>query len=103
VSDDNIITKCCTDISELVKNFNNTNGNNYIFADLYSYRPFSVKLFGEWWVEAGDKVKIKTTFEDIPEMESFVFSRKLKGINGMKVSLEAKGNEFLGKDEIGNE
>lgn len=97
---DNIITSCCSDVGELVTAFNNNNGNNYIFNDLYSYRPFSADVFARWWLEPGDKVKIKTGYDDTETVESFVFERTIKGINGMHVTLKAQGTEFIGKDEI---
>ena len=97
---DNIITSCCSDVGELVTAFNNNNGNNYIFYDLYSYRPFSADVFARWWLEPGDKVKIKTGYDDTETVESFVFERTIKGINGMRVTLKAQGTEFIGKDEI---
>lgn len=97
---DNIITSCCSDVGELVTAFNNNNGNNYIFYDLYSYRPFSADVFARWWLEPGDKVKIKTGYNDTERVESFVFERTIKGINGMRVALKAQGTEFIGKDEI---
>lgn len=97
---DNIITSCCSDVSELVTAFNNNNGNNYIFNDLYSYRPFSADVFARWWLEPGDKVAIKTGYNDTETVESFVFERTIKGINGMRVTLKSQGTEFIGKDEI---
>ena len=101
---DNIITSCCSDVGELVTAFskNNDNGNinNYIFNDLYSYRPFSADVFARWWLEPGNKVKIKTGYDDTETVESFVFERTIKGINGMRVTLKAQGTEFIGKDEI---
>lgn len=102
-SSDNIITRCCSDVSELVTAFNNNNGNNYIFYDLCSYRPFSADIFARWWLEPGDKVKIKTGYDDTETIESFVFERTIKGINGMRVTLRAQGTEFIGKDEIEND
>ena len=87
-------------MGELVTAFNNNNGNNYIFYDLYSYRPFSADVFARWWLEPGDKVKIKTGYDDTETVESFVFERTIKGINGMRVTLKAQGTEFIGKDEI---
>ena len=97
---DNIITSCCSDVGDFVTAFNNNNGNNYIFNDLYSYRPFSADVFARWWLEPGDKVKIKTGYDDTETVESFVFERTIKGINGMRVTLKAQGTEFIGKDEI---
>lgn len=100
---DNIITSCCSNVGELVTAFNNNNGNNYIFNDLYSYRPFSADVFARWWLEPGDKVAIKTGYNDTETVESFVFERTIKGINGMRVTLKAQGTEFIGKDEIEND
>ena len=100
---DNIITSCCSDVGELVTAFNNNKGNNYIFNDLYSYRPFSADVFARWWLEPGDKVAIKTGYNDTERVESFVFERTIKGINGMRVTLKAQGTEFIGKDEIEND
>lgn len=100
---DNIITSCCSDVGELITAFNDNKGNNYIFNDLYSYRPFTADVFARWWLEPGDKVKIKTGYDDTETVESFVFERTIKGINGMRVTLKAQGTEFIGKDEIEND
>lgn len=100
---DNIITSCCTDVRELITAFNDNNGANYIFYDLYKYRPFSADIYARWWIEPGDKVVIKTGYNDTEAVESFVFSRTLSGINGMRSSVKSKGKEYLGKDEIDNE
>lgn len=100
---DNLITSCCSDVSEFITAFNDNNGKNYIFNDLYSYRPFSADAFARWWLEPGDKVAIKTGYNDTETIESFVFERTIKGINGMRVTLKAQGTEFIGKDEIEND
>lgn len=100
---DNLITSCCSDVSEFVTAFNDNNGKNYIFYDLYSYRPFSADAFARWWLEPGDKVAIKTGYNDTETIESFVFERTIKGINGMRVTLKAQGTEFIGKDEFEND
>lgn len=103
---DNIITSCCNyvSVSNLVGAFWKNNGDNniknYIFNDLYSYRPFSADIFARWWLEPGDKVGIKTGYDDTEIVESFIFERTIKGINGMRVTLKSQGTEFLGKDEI---
>lgn len=98
---DNIITRCCTDVSEIIMAFN-SNGQNYIFYDLYKYRPFNADVFARWWIEAGDKIRIKTGYTDTEVVESFVLSRNIKGINGMTIKLIANGTEYLGKEEINN-
>ena len=100
---DNLITSCCSDVSEFITAFNDNNGKNYIFNDLYSYRPFSADAFARWWLEPGDKVAVKTGYNDTETIESFVFERTIKGINGMRVTLKAQGTEFIGKDEIEND
>ena len=100
---DNIITRCCTDIGTIVTAFNDNAGHNYIFNDLYCYRPYSADIFGRWWIEAGDFVSIPTTYDDIKMVDSFVLTRSLKGINGMTCTIEAKGVEYLGKDELTDE
>ncbi len=97
---DNIITACCTDIAGIVTSFNDNKGNNYIFYNLYAYRPFKADVYGRWWLECGDKVSIKTGFTDTETVDSFVFERTLKGTNGMRVGITANGTEYLGKDEI---
>lgn len=95
---DNLLTKICPAYSSLILNLKKGE-NNYIFRDLYIYRPFSADIFGRWWIEVGDKVKLPTVYADIPMVESFVLSRKIKGINAMTCTIEAKGVEYLGKDE----
>ena len=97
---DNIITACCTDIAGIVTSFNDNKGNNYIFYNLYAYRPFKADVYGRWLLECDDKVSIKTGFTDTETVDSFVFERTLKGTNGMRVCITANGTEYLGKDEI---
>lgn len=97
---DNIITSCCTDIATLVMNFNDNSGNNYIFGDLYAYRPFKADVYGRWWLECGDRVSIKTGFTDTETVDSFIFERTIKGTNGMRVNITTEGTEYLGKDEM---
>lgn len=100
---DNIITRCCTDIGEIVTAFHDNKSHNYIFNNVYVYRPYSADIFGRYWIEAGDVVSIPTCYNDVIEVNSFVFTRTLKGINGMTCTISAKGVEFLGKDELINE
>lgn len=98
---DNIITKCCTNIGAMISRFMSTaGGTNYIFGSMYSYRPFEATLFAQWWLEPGDKVTIPTGYEDVKSVESFVLSRTIKGVNGMTVTIESKGKEYAGKDEV---
>lgn len=100
---DNIITRCCTEISKIVTAFKKDNAHNYMFNDVYSYRPYSADIFGRYWIEAGDFISIPTCYSDVTAVNSFVFTRSLKGINGMTCTIGAKGIEFLGKDELTDE
>ena len=107
---DNIITtwiKEYADIAEHIRNFDNNDGRNFVFRNLCSYRPFSVTTFGEWWIEVGDRVTAtvqtysRSTGTYIPmQLDSFVFEREIRGVAGMRVTLSAKGTEFIGKDEL---
>ncbi len=100
---DNIITRCCNDIGAIVTAFNDNKNHNYIFNDIYSYRPYTADIFERWWIEAGDFISIQTTYSDVQTINSFVMSRTLKGLNGMTCTIEAKGVEYLGKDELTDE
>lgn len=92
---ENLITKCCTDVATLVKqayeNFKN---------DKCVFRPFKAVLFDYWWLEPGDKVILSTQAEDTPTVTSFVFSVILSGISNIKVTINADGKQYLGKDEM---
>lgn len=96
----NIITKCCSNVRGLISAFYDNVGNNYIFNDVYKYRPYKAKLFDYWWLEPGDKVSIQTGVEDTPIINSYVFSVKLSGVHNMKVTINADGKQYLGKDEM---
>ena len=76
------------------------NRSNYIFGNLLTFQPFKADVFARWWLEPGDRVQIKTGYNDIETIDSFVLSRKIKGINGMSVTIEAKAKEYLGNMEI---
>ena len=97
---DNVLFRMCSDISHFVRGYWNTNGRNYLFYNLLTYRPFKAEVFDRWWLEPGDRVQIQTGCTDIPVVDSFVLCRKIKGINGMNVTVEAKGNEYLGNKEV---
>lgn len=97
---DNIITRMMTNNSDFVFGFyRRPHGGNFIFNDLCTYRPFKADVFARWWLEPGDRVTIQTGFDDMPTVDSFVFNRTIKGINGMMVTLEAKGIQYLGHKE----
>lgn len=95
---DNIITKCSSDPKAYI--YNLKDGVNYIFNNLYSYRPYSVTTFGEWWIEPGDIVSLPTNNADLPTLTGWVLTRRIKGVSGMKVELEAKGSKYFTKDEL---
>lgn len=93
---DNIITKSCSDIENLVLAFR----DNVYFEYKYSYRPYKAVLFDYWWLEPGDKVSIDTGAEDTPNINSYVFSVKLTGVQNIRVTINADGKQYLGKDEM---
>ena len=97
---DNIILRMCESISTIVMAMHAENRSNYIFGNLLTFQPFKADVFARWWLEPGDRVQIKTGYNDIETIDSFVLSRKIKGINGMSVTIEAKAKEYLGNMEI---
>ena len=98
---DNLILRLCSDPGSLVTNFWTQNGVNYLFNSLLSYRPFRAEIASRWWLEPGDRVKIMTGYEnDIEYVDSFILSRTIRGINGMRVIIEAKGTEYIGNEEV---
>lgn len=95
---DNIITKCSSDPCAYINNL--YDGINYITGYLYQCRPYSVTVFGEWWLEPGDIVSLPTNNADLPTLTGWVLTRRIKGVSGMKVELEAKGSKYFTKDEL---
>lgn len=83
--------RCRTTASDIGTKYNSVN----FFGDVYKYRPTKIKLFLYWWLEAGDKYTIKTPFEDLPTIETFVFNKKM---NGFITTLTSKGEKRLGKE-----
>ena len=59
------------------------------------YRPFSADCKGNPCLEVGDAVRISTKFELI---ESYILKRTIKGIQALRDSIEADGEEY----RIGN-
>ena len=91
----NILTKLCTNVENLVTAFwSSGSQENFIFGDICRYRPCSVMAFGEWWLEPGDKFDLITGYSDLQYMESFIFSREIRGVSGMKVIVGAKGQSY---------
>ena len=83
--------RCRTTASDIGTKYNSVN----FFGDVYKYRPTKIKLFSYWWLEAGDKYTIKTPFEDLPTIETFVFNKKM---DGFITALTSKGEKRLGKE-----
>lgn len=69
-----------------------------ILGYVYEYRPFKASIFNRWWVQVGDRVKLPVNDDSLVNVQSIIFSRKIKGINSMKVTIEAKGLEVQGKE-----
>jgi hypothetical protein len=97
---DNILFRMCSNISHFVTAYNNNDGRNYLFNNLLTFRPYNADVFARWWLEPGDRIKLVTGDSQVQEVDSFVLSRKIKGINGMHVIIEAKANEYLGNKEV---
>lgn len=98
---DNVITQWSTDISAYITAFDNNNsGLDFIFNNISVYRPYSVRTFGEWWIEPGDVISLDTLDANYPTLKGFVLARRLSGVAGMKVDLEAKGNKWLSQNEL---
>lgn len=97
----NIITTWSTDISAYVTAFHRQNSAlDFIFNNISVYRPYSVRTFGEWWIEPGDVISLDTLDANYPTLKGFVLARRLNGVAGMKVDLEAKGNKWLSQNEL---
>lgn len=97
---DNVITQWSTNISAYITAFNNKSGLDFIFNNISVYRPYSVRTFGEWWIEPGDVISLDTLDANYPTLKGFVLARRLSGVAGMKVDLEAKGNKWLSQNEL---
>ena len=108
---DNPFSRCLTSSSDVYPSISQlaatyaSDEKDKLLGAVYVYRPFKASIFGRWWVQVGDRVKISTGDSDVPYVESIVLSRRIKGINGMRVEIEAKGVEIMGKerDEETNE
>lgn len=96
----NIITTWSTDISAYVTAFHQSLAMDFIFNNISVYRPYSVRTFGEWWIEPSDVISLETLDTNYPTLKGFVLARRLNGVAGMKVDLEAKGNKWLSQNEL---
>lgn len=59
------------------------------------YRPFSAECIGDFCLEVGDAVRLCTKYEIV---ESYIFSRTLKGIQNLKDTYSSDGKEKLSND-----
>lgn len=64
-------------------------------AGIVIYRPSSVNAIGNPCLEVGDPIKVSTKYQNI---ETYILSRTLKGIQGMKDTYSAKGSEYSGNN-----
>jgi hypothetical protein len=56
------------------------------------YTPYKASLIGLPWTEAGDRIALLT---HTGGFETFIFRRKIKGIDFLKDTYEAKGNKLV--------
>lgn len=102
-SSDNGLTKSVNGVqqgafSSIYDVVNKLKQTDRILGYVYEYRPFKASIFNRWWVQVGDRVKLPVNDDSLVNVQSIVFSRKIKGINSMKVTIEAKGLEVQGKE-----
>lgn len=85
----------------LVFGLNNTtvtNIANNIFSNISErfYRPAKINTIGNPCLEVGDGIGVTTI--DGFEVETYIFSRKMKGIHSLKDTYESKGLEYRAND-----
>ncbi len=98
---ENEITKWCSDVSNLARSFYVRSPNeekSYLFNSIYCYRPYRIEVLNRWWINVGDYIQVNTGYADLQSFNSFVFSKTISGINSMRITLEAKGTQYLGKE-----
>lgn len=101
---DNLVMRCVGDSAIAIAIANNLTGSKSpdhtakITGAVYRYRPFKASIFNRWWVQIGDRVRLPTNYPEVPFIESIVLSRKIKGMYGLTVEIEAKGVEIMGKE-----
>lgn len=94
---DNLVLNSCGNwnyVKPIIENLE----NDLITGAVYRYRPFKVSIFNRWWVQVGDRVRLPTNDPEVPFIESIVLSRRIKGMYGLTVEIEAKGVEIMGKE-----
>lgn len=101
---DNLVLNSCgnwDDVKPIIENLEEAKSSDHvakITGAVYRYRPFKASIFNRWWVQVGDRVRLPTNDPEVPFIESIVLSRRIKGMYGMTVEIEAKGVEIMGKE-----
>ena len=88
-------------VKTIIENLEEANSSDHtakITGAVYRYRPFKASIFNRWWVQVGDRVRLPTSDPEVPFIESIVLSRRIKGMYGLTVEIEAKGVEIMGKE-----
>lgn len=107
VSDDNVLSNCCTTQSMMSQLVNNVTNNGRLASRDYQYRPFRLttaeELLPSQKIELGSKVRIVTGYgdDDVKFVDAFVFQIKIKGIQSLMYEFSAEGDQVLnGYDNI---
>ena len=90
-----------SDVQPIIENLEEAYSTDHtakITGSVYRYRPFKASIFNRWWVQVGDRIRLPTNDPEVPFVESIVLSRKIKGMYGLTVEIEAKGVEIMGKE-----
>ena len=101
---DNLVLNSCgnwNNVKPIIENLEEAKSSDRtakITGAVYRYRPFKASIFNRWWVQVGDRVRLPTNDPEVPFIESIVLSRRIKGMYGMTVEIEAKGVEIMGKE-----
>ena len=101
---ENLVLNSCgnwNNVEPIIENLEEAKSSDHtakITGSVYRYRPFKASIFNRWWVQVGDRIRLPTNDPEVPFVESIVLSRKIKGMYGLTVEIEAKGVEIMGKE-----
>lgn len=70
-----------------------------VIADT-EYRPYNAEIVGNPCIEVGDAIRINTKYQIV---ESYILKRTLKGVQGLRDSFSADGEEYLSENASGIE
>jgi hypothetical protein len=70
-----------------------------VIADT-EYRPYNAEIVGNPCLEVGDAIRINTKYQIV---ESYILKRTLKGVQGLRDSFSADGDEYLSENASGIE